>query len=74
MNRMTYALAVAAITALVAGSAQAASTSAELTVTVTVVPPGSLGNPGGQSAPPDRGTTEQPAPTTPAPDAAPADN
>ncbi len=76
MNKVTYALAGAVIAAFAAGSARAASTSTELSVTVTVVPPGSLGgggsgSPGGLSAGPARTTSEQPATAAPAQDAVP---
>jgi len=71
MNRLAYALAGAVIAAFAAGSVQAASTSTELSVTVTVVPPGTLGGTGSPSAEPLRTTSEQPATTPPAEDAAP---
>ncbi len=71
MNRVAYALAGALIAALAAGSGWAASPSTELSGTVTVVPPGSLGGTGGPPAEPDRTTSEQPATAAPAQDATP---
>ncbi|MDH3593799.1 MAG: hypothetical protein OEU09_14515 [Rhodospirillales bacterium] len=72
MKKVAYALAGAVIAAFAAGSVRAASTSTELSVRVTVVPPGSLGGgPGGPSAEPARTTSEQPATAPPPQDAAP---
>ena len=71
MKTVAYVLAGAVIAALAAEPVRAASTSTNLSVTVTVVPPGSLGGTGGPTAEPARTTREQPATTAPPQDATP---
>jgi hypothetical protein len=66
MKSLVCVLAGAAVAVLVAGPLRAGSTSTNLTVTVTVVAPGSLGADGGATAEPARSPAQRPAMRAPA--------
>jgi hypothetical protein len=70
MKSLVCVLAGAAVAVLVAGPLRAGSTSTNLTVTVTVVAPGSLRADGGATAEPARSPAPRPATRAPANDPA----
>jgi hypothetical protein len=70
MSRVAYALAGALVAAFAAEPVWADSISSDLSVSVTVVAPGSLAGTGATSAQPDRTTSQQPATAPPAQDPA----
>ncbi len=67
MGRLAYALAGISIAVVAVAPALADSASSTLSVTVTVVPPGTLGGTNLPAGPEDK--TRQPAADAPAPDA-----
>jgi hypothetical protein len=66
MKSLACVLAGALIAAFAAGSVRAESTSTNLSVTVTVVAPGSLAGTDSQTPAPARSTSQRPATTAPA--------